>query len=47
MAASCIGCRVHPIDLFHDQIMIQLADLNPETQWPLYVGAVGKRDRDL
>jgi SagB-type dehydrogenase family enzyme len=47
MASSCIGCRVHPIDLFHDQMMIQLANLNPETQWPLYVGAVGKRDRDL
>lgn len=47
MASACIGCRVHPIDLFHDQMMIQLADLDPETQWPLYVGAVGKREREL
>lgn len=47
MASSCIGYRVHPIDLFHDQMMIQLAGLDPETQWPLYVGAVGKLERDL
>jgi SagB-type dehydrogenase family enzyme len=47
MASSCIGWRVHPIDLFHDQMMIQLANLNPDTQWPLYVGAVGKRERDF
>lgn len=47
LASACIGCRVHPIDLFHDQMMIQLADLDPETQWPLYVGVVGKQERDL
>lgn len=42
MASACIGCRVHPIDLFHDQMMNQLADLNQESQWPVYVAAVGK-----
>jgi SagB-type dehydrogenase family enzyme len=45
--AGCIGCEVHPIDLFHDELMIQLARLDKETQWPLYVGVVGRRDRDL
>jgi SagB-type dehydrogenase family enzyme len=47
MAAGCIGCDVLPIDLFHDEMMIQLADLDPETQWPVYVGSVGKRERIL
>jgi SagB-type dehydrogenase family enzyme len=47
MAAGCIGCDVLPIDLFHDEIMMQLADLNPETQWPVYVGAVGRMEREL
>lgn len=47
MAASCIGCEVHPIDLFHDELMMKLANLDPETQWPVYVGAVGKREREL
>jgi len=47
MASSCIGCDVLPIDLFHDQMMIQLARLDPENQWPLLVGTVGRRERDL
>ena len=47
MAAACIGCRVQPSDLFHDEMMIQLANLDPETQWPLYMAAVGKVERDL
>jgi len=47
MASACIGCEVHPIDLFHDQMMTHLAGLDPSTQWPLYVGAVGRREREL
>lgn len=47
MASACIGCDVHPIDLFHDQMVIQLADLEPETQWPVYIAAVGRLDREL
>lgn len=47
MASSCIGCEVQPIDLFHDQMMIQLARLDPKTQWPLLVGTVGRREREL
>jgi SagB-type dehydrogenase family enzyme len=47
MASACIGCQVHPTDLFHDEMMIQLANLDPETQWPVYVAAVGKVEREL
>ena len=46
MASACIGCKVHPIDLFHDRMIVQLADLDPESQWPLYVAAVGKDEPD-
>jgi len=47
MASASIGCEVHPIDLFHDQMVIQLAELDPETAWPVYIAAVGRRDREL
>ena len=46
MASACIGCRVHPIDLFRDQMMAQLAGLDPESQWPLYIAAVGRIEPD-
>ncbi len=46
-AASCFGCEVFSTDLFHDELMIQLAGLDPETQWPLYVGSVGRVEREL
>jgi len=38
---------VQPSDLFHDEMMLQLANLDPETQWPLYMAAVGKVERDF
>lgn len=47
MASACLGCDVQPIDLFHDQMMVQIARLDPEKQWPLLVGAVGRREREL
>lgn len=47
MASLCIGCESQPIDLFHDQMMIQLAQLDPRTQWPLLVAGVGRREREL
>jgi SagB-type dehydrogenase family enzyme len=46
-AASCIGCEVYNTDLFHDDLMTQIADLDPENQWPLYIGAVGRVEREL
>jgi SagB-type dehydrogenase family enzyme len=47
MASASIGYDVHPVDLFHDEMMIKLANLDPETQWPLYVGALGKQEREF
>ncbi|MDD1716342.1 MAG: SagB/ThcOx family dehydrogenase [Methanolinea sp.] len=47
MAGACIGCEVHPIDLFHDELVTKIADLDPETQWPVYIGAVGRTERNL
>jgi SagB-type dehydrogenase family enzyme len=47
MASACISCRVHPIDLFHDQMIMQLAGLDPEDQWPLYIASVGKEEREF
>jgi SagB-type dehydrogenase family enzyme len=47
MASACVTCRVQPIDLFHDQMMIQVAGLDPQQQWPLYVAAVGKEEREF
>ena len=46
MSAGSIGFQVFPIDLFHDEMIYQLADLDPETQWPVYLGAVGKVERE-
>nr|ARX76882.1 putative SagB-type dehydrogenase [uncultured archaeon] len=47
MASACIGYQVQPLDLFKDEMMLQLANLDPETQWPVYMAAVGKVEREL
>lgn len=47
MAAACIGFRVQPSDLFHDEMMMQVANLDPETQWPVYIASVGKVEREI
>lgn len=47
MASACIGCKVQSSDLFNDERMLLLANLDPETQWPVYMAAVGKVERDL
>jgi len=47
MAAACIGYRVQPSDLFHDEMVMQLAHLDPTTQWPVYLATVGKVEREL
>ena len=41
LAAAGLGLQVAPIDLFHDELIINLANLDPETQWPVYIAAVG------
>jgi len=47
MASACIGCEVQPSDLFNDEQVQKLANLDPETQWPVYMAAVGKVEREL
>ena len=42
MAAANLGYEVFPTDMFHDELMARLANLDPETQWPVYLAAVGK-----
>ena len=46
-AAACYGFEVAPVDLFHDDLIMKLADLDPETQWPVYLAGVGKVEREL
>nr|WP_321351155.1 SagB/ThcOx family dehydrogenase [uncultured Methanoregula sp.] len=41
LAAAGLGLQVAPIDLFHDELVTTLAKLDPETQWPVYLAAVG------
>jgi hypothetical protein len=41
MAASNLGYQVFSTDMFHDEQIIKLASLDPETQWPVYIAAVG------
>jgi SagB-type dehydrogenase family enzyme len=41
LAATNLGYQVFPTDMFHDELITKLADLDPETQWPVYLAAVG------
>jgi nitroreductase len=41
MAAANLGYAVFPTDMFHDEGITRLANLDPETQWPVYLAAVG------
>ena len=41
MAAANLGFEVFPTDMFHDEGIVRLANLDPETQWPVYLAAVG------
>ncbi|HII99307.1 MAG TPA: SagB/ThcOx family dehydrogenase [Methanoregula sp.] len=47
LAAANIGYEVFPTDMFHDDLIVKLANLDPETQWPVYLGAVGKVERNV
>jgi SagB-type dehydrogenase family enzyme len=46
LAAEGLGYAVFPTDMFHDELVMKMADLDPETQWPVYIAAVGKTDQD-
>lgn len=47
MAAACFGFEVYPIDMFHDEMIAKLANLDTETQWPVYLAAVGKAGQNV
>jgi SagB-type dehydrogenase family enzyme len=46
LAAEGLGYAVFPTDMFHDELVMKMADLDHETQWPVYIAAVGKTDQD-
>jgi len=47
LSAEGLGFRVFPSDMFHDELMTKLADLDPETQWPVYLAALGKTEENV
>jgi len=47
LAAAGLGYDVFPTDMFHDELIMKLADLDPETQWPVYLAAVGKTEKNV
>ena len=47
LAAANLGYAVFPTDMFHDDMMVKLANLDPETQWPVYIAAVGKTGENV
>lgn len=47
LAAAGLDLNVYPIDLFHDEMITTLANLDPATQWPVYLAAVGKVEKSV
>jgi len=47
LAAANLGYDVYPTDMFHDELITTLAGLDTETQWPVYLGAVGKVEKSV
>jgi SagB-type dehydrogenase family enzyme len=47
LAAAGIGYQVFPTDIFHDDLIGKLAGLDQETQWPVYLAAVGKTEQNV
>ena len=47
LAAAGLGYSVFATDMFHDDLIARLADLDPETQWPVYLAAVGKVEKSV
>jgi len=47
LAAAGLGLQVAPIDMFHDDLIMKLADLDPETQWPVYLAVVGNIEQNV
>jgi nitroreductase len=47
LAAANLGYEIFPTVLFHDELMVKLANLDLETQWPVYLAAVGKTGENV
>lgn len=47
LAAANLGYNVFPTDMFHDDLMTKLAGLDPETQHPVYLAAVGTVEKNV
>jgi SagB-type dehydrogenase family enzyme len=47
MAAANLGYEVFPTDMFHDDLITTLAGLDPESQWPVYLAAVGRGEKNV
>jgi len=47
VAAAGLGYEVFPTDMFHDDLMTKLAGLDPESQWPVYLAAVGTVEKTV
>lgn len=46
MVSSCYGLDVQPIDMFHDDLITQITGIDPETQFAVYLAALGNRIRE-
>ena len=47
LASAGLGYEVFPTDMFHDELIMKLAGLDPETQWPVYLAAVGMVEKNV
>ena len=47
LAAANLGYDVFPTDMFHDDLIAKLAGLDAETQWPVYLAAVGTVEKNV
>lgn len=46
-AAASIGFKARSFDLFHDEAIGEMAELDPETEWPLCLASVGKTEQEI
>ena len=47
LAAAGLGYEVFPTDMFHDELITKLLGLDAETQWPVYIAAVGTVEKSV
>ena len=47
IASANLGYDVFPSDIFHDELVAKLIDLDTETRWPVYLAAVGNVEKNV